>query len=232
MILSDIQDILNLFYPNTCIGCKNHLSYNNHLLCLSCFHDLPYSYYSKQKNNPIEQIFYGKTPIKGATSLFLFQEKSILQTIIHELKYKNNKHIGLFLGKLLAFELSLNKQFLNLDYILPVPIHAKKLKQRGYNQLTKVGCSLSDELGIPFIENLLIKTGNSKTQTKKSKTDRWQNTQASFFLKDIKRFENKNILLIDDVITTGATLVGCAKELCKTKNISISIATIAHTINF
>lgn len=232
MILSNFKDILRLFYPKTCICCERHLSYNNHLLCVPCLHDLPYAYYTDQKNNPIDQIFFGKSSIKSATSLFLYKSKSVSQTLIHHLKYKNNESVGVLLGNLLALEISNSKQFQNLDYIIPVPLHPKKLKQRGYNQLTKLGDTLSENLKIPFIENLLTKTSSSDTQTKKNKFDRWKNAQESFELTDDNRLENKTILLIDDVITTGATIGACIKELSKTKNISISVATIAHTINF
>jgi len=232
MILSSFQDIAHLFFPKLCIGCEKHLSYNNYLLCIDCLHDLPYAYYTNQKSNPIDQIFFGKINIKAATSLFLFEKKSVSQAIIHELKYKNNEKIGSFLGNLLTLEVSKKNEFLAIDYIIPVPLHPKKQKKRGYNQLSKLGQTLSKNLGVTFIENLLIKISSSETQTKKNKLDRWENAQELFLLTDVKKLENKNILLIDDVITTGATIEACAKELSKTKNITISIATIAHTINF
>jgi ComF family protein len=193
---------------------------------------LPYSYYSNQENNPIHQIFYGKTLVRSATSLFVYDTKGIIQAIIHEWKYKDHEDLGKFLGNLLALELSNSNQFIKIDYIIPVPLHPTKLKKRGYNQLSKLGQTLSESLKIPYLENLLLKTSGSDTQTKKNKFDRWKNAQELFQLTDIKRLENKNILLVDDVITTGATLEACAKELNKTKNISISVATIAHTINF
>lgn len=232
MILSKLLDVLQLFYPNTCLGCKKHLSYYSTLLCVHCLHDLPYSYYTNRINNPIEQLFFGKIPIQSATSLFLFQTNSTSKILIHELKYRNNQLVAQFLGNLLLIDLSKSNRYKQLDYIIPVPLHPKKFKQRGYNQLSILGNTLSEGLGIPYLNKILIKTNSSDTQTKKNKSDRWKNAQESFQLTDNKTLENKNILLIDDVITTGATIEACVKELSKTKNISISIATIAHTINF
>ncbi|MEI6865413.1 ComF family protein [Flavicella sp.] len=232
MIFSKFKDVLHLFYPNTCLGCNKHLSYYSTLLCVHCLHDLPYSYYSCWENNPIEQIFFGKISIQCATSLFLFQTNSSLKTLIHELKYKNNQLVGEFLGDLLLLDLSKSDQYKQLDCVIPVPLHPEKFKQRGYNQLSILGRTLSEGLSIPYMNKLLVKTNSSDTQTKMNKLDRWKNAQESFHLTDNKILENKNILLIDDVITTGATIEACVKELSKTKNISISIAAIAHTINF
>lgn len=232
MIPSILIDFLNLFYPNHCASCNEHLSNNENSICTYCLHDLPYSYYSNKRFNPIESIFFGKIPLKSATALFLFEKQSRIQHIVHELKYRNNEKIGELLAELLASELTKKIDYTTVDYIIPVPIHPKKLKTRGYNQLTKLGEKLSKRLNITFQENLLSKKHSSETQTKKNKLNRWKNAQESFELIDNTFLENKTILLIDDVITTGATLEACANELLKTKNLTLHIATIAHTIKF
>jgi len=232
MISELFKDLFYLFYPITCCNCNSNLSRNEFVLCVPCRHDLPYSHYTKHKNNPIETLFFGRIPVQAATSLFLFSQKGMGQKLIHQLKYQGKENIGKFAGFLLAEELIKSKRFQNLDCIIPVPLHRKKQQQRGYNQLTTFGKSLSETLKIPFKENLLIKTSSSTTQTKKNKFDRWKNTIESFELRDTTFLENKHILLIDDVVTTGATIEACAHTLQQPKNATLSIATIAHTINF
>ncbi len=231
MYTSIFSDILNLFYPNACVQCSKSLHTNETLLCIQCRHDLPYAYYH-EKNNPLKKLFFGKLPIVSATSLFLFHKNGTAQTLIHLLKYKQQEYIGSFLGYLLAEELKKNQLFDTIDMIIPVPIHQKRITKRGYNQLTLLGKTLSKELQIPFNESILIKTEPSRTQTLKNKLDRRKNTENSFKLTDTSVLENKKILLLDDVITTGATIEACARELLKTKNVAISIASVAHTPNF
>ena len=232
MKLEQLNDILELFYPSTCVGCSNNLSEKNIIICPHCFHDLPYAYYTNQKNNPLDQLFYGKVPYVLATSLFLFQPKGIVQNLIHELKYNNNQNIGTLLGSLLSQELLSAKNIKPIDYIIPVPLHHNKLKSRVYNQLTSIGKCLSKHLKAPLVEDILIKKNATETQTKKNKLARWENTQHNFHIQKNDALKNKHILLFDDVITTGATMENCAKELLKTKNITLTIASIAHTTNF
>lgn len=223
------SDILSLFYPIVCVCCDKPLTYNETLICVCCRHDLPLANFTDQKNNPVEKLFYGRVPIFAASSLLLFYKRGKTQKLIHQLKYKQKQEIGNFLGHLLSEELSKSKRFANIDCIVPVPIHAKKLTLRGYNQLTKFGQCLSNVLKIPFEEDQLIRTDNTDTQTKKVRVDRWENTNACFKLIDTTVFENQHVLLIDDVITTGATIETCCNELLKTKNIRLSLATMAYT---
>lgn len=232
MILEHLNDILELFYPNDCIGCTRSLSKNDNILCTHCFHDLPYAYYTQQENNPLDQLFFGKIPLEFATSLLIFQPKGIVQNLIHELKYNNNQKIGALLGTLLNQEILSVKNLKPIDYIIPVPLHKNKLKSRGYNQLTRMGNNLSKHLKAPMLENVLIKINATETQTKKNRLARWENAQHNFQIQKKDSLKGKHVLLFDDVITTGATMENCAKELLKTKNITLSIASIAHTINF
>lgn len=232
MIPQFLKDILYLFYPATCSSCDGYLHKNEYLICVKCRHDLPYSHYTKHHNNPVETLFFGRIPLHTATALFLFEQNGMAQTLIHKLKYQGKEEIGSFTGFLLGEELKNNPKYKHIDYIIPVPLHRKKQKKRGYNQLSKFGKSLSTVLKIPYKENLLLKVSTSDTQTKKNRFDRWKNATESFQLTNTNFLKNKHILLIDDVVTTGATLESCANELLKTKNITISIATIAHTANF
>ena len=224
-----LKDFFHLFYPKLCANCENNLTENETVICTFCRHDLPLTNFIDYKKNKVHETFYGRVSIEKAYSLLFFRKKGITKKLIHELKYKGNEDIGIFFGNWLGEVLKENKQFSDVDFIVPVPLHLKKMKTRGYNQVTKFGQSLSKHLKISFIENILIRTATSKTQTFKARFERFNNLNTKFLLKDASIFTNKHVLLIDDVITTGATLEACIKELQKTKGIKVSILTIAYT---
>jgi competence protein ComFC len=224
-----IKDVFNLFYPEVCMCCKEHLTINEDVICLQCRHDLPLARFSHEQNNLVEKSFYGRIPLEQATALFYFLKKGKVQSLIHELKYNNQQQVGTFIGNWLSDEILDSNRFKMIDYIIPVPLHPKKLKKRGFNQVTTFGKSLSKNLKIPYLENLLVRKSSTKTQTKKVRFDRWKNVQELFFVENNLTLENKHILLIDDVITTGATLEACYVALNNSKNIKISIACMAYT---
>ena len=224
-----IDDFLHLFYPKLCAVCENQLVKSETVLCTFCRHDLPLIYYSDYKNNKISQAFYGKIAIEKAMSLLIYRKDGKTKELIHQLKYKGNQEIGVFFGNWFGEILKENQEFSSVDFIIPVPLHKKKLKTRGFNQLTTFGERLSSHLKIPYLENILIKTSSTKTQTFKNRLERFTNSETKFLLSNNTILENKHVLLIDDVITTGATLESCCKELLKTKNIKISIASMAFT---
>ena len=224
-----IQNIFNLFYPEVCVCCENHLTENEHLVCLECRFDFPMTNFTSENENEVEKVFYGRIPIEQATSLFYFLKKGKVQTLIHQLKYRRQQQVGTFVGNWLGDEILESDRFKHLDAIIPVPLHKNKLKKRGYNQVTTFGKSLSKKLNIPYIEDILVRTSFTKTQTKKIRIDRWKNVQEIFENTNPKALENKHILLIDDIITTGATLEACYSVLKKSKNLKISIACMAYT---
>ncbi len=224
-----LKSILHLFYPETCVVCRADLSINEVVICTVCQLELPRTYYSKTNENEVEKSFYGRIPVEAATSLYYFSKRGKVQELIHQLKYKNQQKIGEFTGEILGNAMLESKRFTNLDAIVPVPLHPKKLKKRGYNQVTTFGMKLSEILAIPYLENTLVKVNATKTQTFKSRLDRSKNVDHKFDLCHKENLEGKHILLIDDVITTGATLEACCIQLLKIKNIKISIATIAYT---
>lgn len=222
-----LKDIFYLFYPNLCINCSVILLQNENYLCLICNNNLPTIPDNEYINDKLLSTFYGEISIKNVRSFLYYEKQGVSQKIIQELKYKNQPEIGIFLAKKFGGQLKESAIFERVDYIIPVPLHASKLKKRGYNQLTKFGETLSFILNVEYKPNILIKSKNTETQTAKQRFERFLSIDNSFKLINFKLFKDKHILLIDDVITTGATLVACCKELSKTENITISIATIS-----
>ena len=224
-----LKDIINIFYPEICLCCKEQLVENEQTVCLICRHDLPLTKFSFEKDNLVEKSFYGRIPIENATALFYFLKKGKVQQLIHELKYNKQQQVGTFTGNWLASEMLESNRFKNIDYIIPVPLHKNKLKKRGYNQVTTFGNSLASNLNVSYLDNVLIKVSSTKTQTKKLRLDRWKNVQELFVVQNSDKLKNKHILIIDDIITTGATLEACCKSFSNIKGLKISIACMAYT---
>ena len=224
-----LKDICNLFFPEVCLCCHEHLVNNETIICLVCRHDLPLTNFSFEKDNLVEKSFYGRIPIENATALFYFSKKGKVQQLIHELKYNKQQQVGTLAGNWLGSEMAESNRFERMDCIIPVPLHQKKLKSRGYNQVTTFGQSLAKILNITYDETILVKISSTKTQTKKLRFDRWKNVQELFEVQNKYRLINKHILLIDDIITTGATLEACCEALSKIEGLKISIACMAYT---
>lgn len=224
-----LKDLFHLFYPKLCVICDEKLIENENVICTLCRHDLPLTNFLDYTDNKVTQTFYGRVLIEKAFSLLFYRKEGSTLHLIHNLKYKGNEEIGVFFGNWLGETLKENQEFATIDFIIPVPLHPKKRRERGYNQVTKFGKRLSFYLNIPFIENELIRISSTKTQTFKARFERFNNVDTKFLLKNPSKFNNKHILLIDDVITTGATLEACAKEFSKSENCKISILTMAYT---
>ena len=227
--MKTLKDFFRIFYPDLCVNCENQLEKNENTICTFCRHDLPLTNFTNYSENKIAQTFYGRIIIEKANTLLFYRKKGITKKLIHELKYKGNEEIGSFFGNWLGEILKQNNEFSDINLIVPVPLHPKKRKQRGYNQVSKFGEKLSYHLKKPFLENVLLRTSTSKTQTFKARFERFNNNDTKFQSNNTSSFKNKHILLIDDVITTGATIESCAKELQKTEGVKISILTMAYT---
>ena len=222
-----LRNLLYLFFPEICITCQSYLLQSEELLCTRCRHDLPIIRDKNFKDNKIITSFFGRIPIEMAVSFLFYRKVGKTRKLIHSLKYKGNQKVGEFIGNWFGFQLKESGDFNKIDCIIPVPLHPKRLKERGYNQLTIFGISLADKLDTVYKPDILIRTSYTKTQTFKKRFKRFDNMDTKFSLTDTNTFRGKHILLIDDVITTGATLGACCKELLKTENIKISIVTIA-----
>jgi len=225
-----VSDFSNLLYPNYCTGC-GHLLYKSEMaICLSCRHQLPKANFHDQPHNPVEKIFWGRVPIASATAFLRMPRKGKVHRIIHELKYRQNPDAGVALGKLLGQELTNSQRMSHFDGVVPVPLHPEKLYLRGYNQCERIAFGISQSMHIPCFSQALLRTEHSESQTRKHRYNRWQNVSDLFIVNSEIELCHKHLLLIDDVITTGATLESCAKALLEQKGTSVSIAAIAFPI--
>jgi len=222
-----VADFFNLMYPDLCLVCGENLIKNEHHLCLACLHAIPKTNYHLVADNPIEKRFWGKVSIYRGTAFFFFQKGSSFQKLLHHLKYKGNKEIGEVLGKYAAADLLESPDFASVDVIIPVPLHPKKYKKRGYNQSEWIGKGLSEILGKPQDTTTLIRVKENATQTKKTVFERYENTEGIFELRDNTILAGKHVLLIDDVLTTGSTLEACIRALLETEGIRVSVFTVA-----
>lgn len=221
--------LLNLFFPKSCAGCNSILLSNEYVICTECRHDIPLTNHHKNKNNEVFSKFYGRIPLEFASAFFYFHKKGIVQEMIHKLKYKGHQEIGTAIGYWYAEELKNCTEINDVDFIIPVPLHEKRLKERGYNQVTTFGESLSESLEIKYNDTILTRNIYSKTQTTKSILGRSSVVESVFGVQFNKIHFNKHFLLIDDVITTGSTLEACSRELLKIPGAKISIVCIAMT---
>ncbi|TGV02857.1 ComF family protein [Flavivirga rizhaonensis] len=222
-----IHSLVNLFFPKVCYACLNLLNDNEKTICTDCRHSLPVTNFHFNNDNMVTKVFYGRVKIENGTALFRFEKKGIVQQLIHRLKYEGYENIGLFLGDWLGGELKDIEFYKSIDMVIPVPLHKKKLKKRGYNQVAKFGQQIAKALKVTYKEDTLLKETNTKSQVYKKRLARWNNSDELFTLINSESIENKHILLVDDIITTGATLEACIAVLNQAKNIKISIATMA-----
>ena len=222
-----LNDFISLIFPNICICCDEPLVNQEKVICSKCNIDLPRTYYHLAVNNPVEQLFWGRIPIEKATSYFLFQKGSQYQKLLHYLKYKGMRYIGVELGKKFAAELGQTNYFADIDLIVPVPLHPKKERKRGYNQSLAIAEGLALNLKKETDSTNLFRKQYSETQTRKSRFERWENVSDLFDIKSPERFSGKHILLVDDVVTTGSTLEACAQAVQKQAPVKVSIATLA-----
>lgn len=219
---------LSMFFPPYCLGCSGHLVKGEEILCTHCLTDLPKTHYHRRSDNPVISRLAGRLPIQHGWAFLSFRKGGMVQHLLHQLKYNNCPEIGERLGKAYGRELAEAPNGRAFDLIVPVPLHRSRLRKRGYNQSSCFAKGLSEALQIPWDESISIRTRATTTQTRKSRTDRWQNVQRVFAVQDKTLLEKKRVLLVDDVITTGATLEACGQHLLDCGCTSISVACIAE----
>lgn len=228
--LKDLSEgIAGLFFPRHCHGCGSDIISKNQLICIRCQHRLPLTHFERYANNPVEKIFWGRIPLQAAASYLYFTKNYILQNLLHELKYRGNREMGIFLGKQMGAAFNNAPQFLQAQALVALPLFPSKEKKRGYNQAALICEGFSAATGIPFLPHAITRTVYTETQTHKNRIERWQNMRGKFEVSDKGALENKKIILIDDVVTTGATLEACGMELLKINGLQLCIATVAYT---
>jgi ComF family protein len=223
------KNLLNLFFPKACAGCNSFLMETELVICTNCRHEIPLTNHHNTKNNEFVSRFYGRIPLEFGSALFYFHKRGILQEMIHKLKYKGHEEIGEAIGFWYAEELKVVPEMKDIDFIIPVPIHKKRLRKRGYNQVTKFGKALSESLKIDFNETILQRNIYSQTQVRKNILERSAVIENVFSAIYTDEMHNKHFLLVDDVITTGATLESCAREILKIPGAKLSIVCMAMT---
>ena len=224
-----IYDFLSLIYPNICHVCGKSLFKNEHLMCTKCKHHMPLSRFSNDPDNPAAQVFWGRVPTQMVVTAFLYNKGNAIQQLIHKFKYRGIREIGLFLGGELGTEISKNPLHDDISCIIPVPLHPGKQKKRGFNQSEIIARGIATRISAVPDTSILYRKSFSSTQTRKSKYERWENVENIFGLKNEHMIENKHILLVDDVITTGATIEACAQCLLRVKGVRVSVAAVAYT---
>jgi ComF family protein len=224
-----VSDIGGLLYPNLCFACnRSRVDEQGAAICFRCRVKMPETSFHKEDDNYVARHFWGRVPIRHASSLWFFQKGGRVQRLLFQLKYKGKTHIGEEIGRMYGSILREDQAAVTkADLIIPVPLHYKKLRLRGYNQCDFFAQGLSEAMNIPWSDKVLKRTLESSTQTKKGRIDRWENVRELFALRDMEQVSGKHIILVDDVVTTGATLESCAKVLINNTNVSVSILTIA-----
>lgn len=220
-------DLLHLFYPHACAGCGEHLSDNKQSVCLDCLMDLSPTGFEHIQANPVEKIFYGRLRVQTAFAAYYFTKNSPLQQVIHAFKYQGHREVCLQMGMLIGHMIKDNPRTHPVDCLVPMPIHTSREKKRGYNQATLLCEGLAQVTGIPVHDQNVLRIKSTETQTHKGKGERWINVQSGFVVTNPSAIKHKNILLVDDVITTGATLEACGEVLLKANPASLSIAALA-----
>lgn len=226
-LLADIKEsLLHLVFPHVCAGCSTDVLDNAQPICLRCLEALPRTHFEQYSNNPAEKTFWGRLPLIAATAQYYFTKASLVQRLMHEFKYKGNKALGFYLGQQLGYSLATTNRFMNIDALVPLPLFAAKERARGYNQATVLCEGVADVLQKPVLKNAVVRTSYTESQTKKSRTERWQNMEGRFEMADAQAMAGKHLLLVDDVVTTGATLEACGRTLLEGNDVRLSVATL------
>jgi ComF family protein len=227
-MLRFLRDFISLFYPEVCLTCGEGLAEKEEFICTSCLYKLPKTNYHNNPANALYKVFYGRAEIVAGAAFCYYSKGSMVQDLVHEIKYNGKKELGTCLGKWYGADLKNVSPFSELDFIIPVPLHPKKLKRRGYNQSACFAEGLSQAMGVSVLPDAITRLKDTETQTNKSRFSRWENVKDVFAVANKEQLLNKNVLLVDDIITTGATMEACIHALNAVPVASISVASIGY----
>jgi ComF family protein len=225
-----VREFIHLFFPRLCPACSKALLRNETLICFTCKHHLPKTNFHLMADNPVSRLFWGRVPLSGASAYFYFRKEGKVQRLLHELKYRGGAEIGREIGRMYGTELLQNPVYSEAELIIPVPLHPAKLEVRGYNQSDAFGEGLAEKLSGQFAKDSLIRVINTETQTRKGRFERWENVETVFAVENREMLTGKKVMLVDDVITTGATLESCASHLLNAGAASVGIVCIAASL--
>lgn len=221
------SSFLHLFFPRQCAVCGAALQEGEEGLCLRCNMDMPRTNYHLRTDNPVERIFWGRFPLERATSYFFYHKGSDYRRLLHLLKYGDRRDLGETLGRMMVTELVPSGFFEGIDYLVPIPLHPRKQQSRGYNQSECIARGICAVTGIATDTSAVVRQKHTDTQTRKSAYERWENVDGIFLVPHPERFSGKHVLLLDDVLTTGATITACADAFRATTDLRISVLTLA-----
>ena len=225
-----IDPVFWLYFPKNCPACGRPLRLFGANICGRCSQNLPETHFFEAPNNPIEKIFYGRLPISAGAAAWYFHKNSALQALLFQLKYKSNKEVGLFIGKQMGALLAASERFSSIDALVPVPLHPQAHSKRGFNQAALICEGIGQVWHKPVLTGAIARTKHTSTQTKQTRAERWDNMENAFTIKDPTSINGKHLLIIDDVITTGATIEACGKTLLTIKDVRVSVAAAAYPL--
>jgi ComF family protein len=220
------QDFIQLLYPRLCVVCNETLGRQERFICMHCMIRLPYTRYWLEKDNPAAQLFWGKVQVEWVIPFLHFTKSGMVQKMIHQIKYRNSPELAEYLGMLFGNILK-DTDLSQADVITAVPIHPQRLKQRGYNQSEKIAMGIGRVMGLPVESRIVERRMWEDSQTHKGRYERWENVQDAFVLVNPAAVAGRHIILVDDVLTTGATLEACASSIAAADNVKLSIVTLA-----
>jgi ComF family protein len=229
-LTSWIDPVFWLYFPKNCPACGRPLRLFGANICSRCSQNLPETHFFEAPDNPIEKIFYGRLPINAGAAAWYFHKNSALQALLFQLKYKSNKEVGLFIGKQMGALLAASERFASIDALVPVPLHPQALSKRGFNQAALICEGIGQVWHKPVLTGAITRTKHTSTQTKQTRAERWDNMENAFTIKDPTSINGKHLLIIDDVITTGATIEACGKTLLTINDVRVSVAAAAYPL--
>jgi ComF family protein len=226
-LLNNVKEaLLHLVFPHVCAGCGTDVLDTDQPLCLRCLDALPQTHFHRYSNNPVEKLFWGRLPLVAASASYYFTKASLMQRLMHQFKYKGQRELGLYLGEQMGNSFMQTNRFSSVDALIPLPLFMVKERARGYNQAAVLCEGIAAVFQKPVFAQNVIRTAHTESQTQKNRIDRWQNIEGHFNVTDPERLAGKHLLLVDDVVTTGATLEACGRALLNVADVRLSVATL------